>query len=246
LQGRGFRPVLFDPSPRLGGTLNIADKGIGKEKITRLVDSMIAQARESGIELRLGEQATVEKVRALEPCGVFVACGARPFLPPVTGVDGKNVVTAEDVLMGRKSVEGECLIVGSGMTGLETAEVVARAGHKITIADMMPQIGAGVMPWVVGDLSQHLQPYEPTYLLGHKLLKITPEGAAFEPAEGGASVLVKADTVILAMGVRPRKDVVDAFKSAFPDARVIGDAALGGRILEATQAAYGQAFVFTP
>jgi len=44
--------------------------------------------------------------------------------------------------------------------------------------------------------------------------------------------------------VRPQKDVVDHFKAAFPDARVIGDAARAGRIIDATQDAYGQAFVF--
>ena len=67
LQERGFHPVLFDRPTRLGGTLNVADKGIGREKITRLVDSMIAQAEESGVELRLGEEATVEKVQGACP-----------------------------------------------------------------------------------------------------------------------------------------------------------------------------------
>jgi 2,4-dienoyl-CoA reductase-like NADH-dependent reductase (Old Yellow Enzyme family) len=120
LQERGFHPVLFDPSPRLGGTLNVADKGIGRKKITRFVDSMIAQAKESGVDLRLGEEATIEKVKALSPCGVFIACGARPFIPSVPGIDGKNVVTAEDVLLGRAKVKGDCVIAGSGMTGVCT------------------------------------------------------------------------------------------------------------------------------
>jgi hypothetical protein len=62
---------------------------------------MIAQVLESGIELRLGEEATVDKVKALSPCGVFIACGARPFRPPVPGIDGQNVVLAEDVLLGQ-------------------------------------------------------------------------------------------------------------------------------------------------
>jgi pyruvate/2-oxoglutarate dehydrogenase complex dihydrolipoamide dehydrogenase (E3) component len=42
-------------------------------------------------------------------------------MPPVPGIDGSKVVTAEDVLLGRAKVEGDCVIVGSGMTGLETA-----------------------------------------------------------------------------------------------------------------------------
>ena len=246
LKERGFHPVLFDPSPRIGGTLNIADKCLDRNKITRLVDSMIARAKESAIELRLGEEATVEKIEALSPCGIFIACGARPFIPPVPGIDGKNVVTAEDVLLGRAEVKGDCVVVGSGMTGLETAEVVAKAGHKTTVADMLPQIGAGAEVVVILDLKQRLAPYNPTYLPGHKLSAITPEGVELESMETGLSVFVPANTVILALGVRPRKDVVDRVKASFPDARVIGDAACGGRIVDATQDAYGQAFVFEP
>jgi 2,4-dienoyl-CoA reductase-like NADH-dependent reductase (Old Yellow Enzyme family)/thioredoxin reductase len=279
LRQRGFHPVLFDRSPRLGGTLNVADKGIGKEKITRLVDSMIAQAQASGIALRLGEEATVENVKALSPCGVFVACGARPFIPSVPGIDGKNVVTAEDVLLGyaelkgdcvifgsaqtgletaprsmstpqiplelgRAEIKGDCMIVGSGMTGLETAEVVMKAGHQTTIADMLPEIGAGAGMAVILDLKQRMAPYNPAYLTGHKLVKITTDGVELESLKGGSSVFVPASTVILALGVRPQKDVVDHFKAAFPDAHVIGDAARAGRIIDATQDAYGQAFVF--
>jgi hypothetical protein len=59
-------------------------------------------------------------------------------------------------------------------------------------------------------------------------------------------VFVAADTVILAMGFRPYKEVVNRFKAAFPDARIMGDAMRGGRIVDATQDAYGQAFVFEP
>ncbi|MGB7552576.1 MAG: FAD-dependent oxidoreductase, partial [Chromatiaceae bacterium] len=246
LQARGFHTVLFDPSPRLGGTLNVADKGIGKEKITRLVDSMIAQVLESGIELRLGEEATVDKVGALSPCGVFVAVGARPFLPPVPGIDGKNVVIAEDVLLGRTEVKGDCVIVGSGMTGLETAEVVLKAGHRTTIVDMVPQIGAGAEIVVILDLKQRMAPYHPTYLPGHRLVRITTEGVALECMESGLPVFVPAETVIVALGVRPQSDLVNRFKAAFPDARILGDAAHGGRIVDATQDAYGQAFVFEP
>ncbi|HOB52443.1 MAG TPA: FAD-dependent oxidoreductase [Acidobacteriota bacterium] len=246
LQERGFQVVLFDPAPRLGGTLNVADKGLDKEKITRLVDSLIAQVLDSGVELRLGEEATVEKVQALSPCGVFVACGARPIVPPIPGIDGKHVVLAEDVLTGRAALDGDCVVIGSGMTGLETAEVVLRAGHKTTLVDMLPQIGAGAEIIVILDAKQRMAPYDPGYLPGHKLLKIVETGVELECVESGCTVFVQARTVILAMGVRPNREVVDRFRTAFPDARVVGDAARGGRILEATQDAYGQAFVFEP
>jgi hypothetical protein len=77
-------------------------------------------------------------------------------------------------------------------------------------------------------------------------VKITGEGIDLECMETGESVFVPADTVIMALGVRPYKEVIDGFRAAFPDARVIGDAVRGGRIVDATQDAYGQAFVFEP
>jgi len=246
LEERDFHPVLFDPSPRLGGTLNVADRGIDKEKIVRLVDSLVAQVEASSVELRLGEEAIVEKVQALSPCGVFVGCGARPFVPPVPGIDAENVVTAEDVLLGRAESKGVCVVIGSGMTGLETAEVLLQAGHEVTVADMMPQIGAGAEPVVIFDLMNRMAPGNPVYLPGHRLVRITDDGVDLETVTGGEIVTVPADTVVLALGVRPRADVVDAFTAAFPDAHIIGDAVHGGRIIDATQDAYGQAFVFQP
>lgn len=91
-----------------------------------------------------------------------------------------------------------------------------------------------------------MAPYRPTYLLGHWLMKITPEGVDLERIDSGLPVFVPADIVILALGVHPQNDVVDRFKATFSEVRVIGDAARGGRIVDATQDAYGQAFVFEP
>jgi NADPH-dependent 2,4-dienoyl-CoA reductase/sulfur reductase-like enzyme len=70
------------------------------------------------------------------------------------------------VLLGRAKVKGDCVIIGSGMTGLETAEVVLRAGHKTTLVDLMPQIGAGAYIIVILDIKQRLACYNPVCLPG--------------------------------------------------------------------------------
>jgi len=91
-----------------------------------------------------------------------------------------------------------------------------------------------------------MAPFNPTYLPGHRLSRISAASVELECMASGLPVSVPADTVILALGVRPQTEVVDRFKAAFPDARVVGDAVRGGRIVDATQCAYGQAFVFEP
>lgn len=244
LKERGFSPVLFDDGPRMGGTLNTADKGYGKEKITRYLDSLVVQVEKAGIEVRLNEKATVESVKALNPCGVFVACGAEPMFPPIPGIEGENVCTAEDVLLGYTNPTGRVTVIGSGMTGIETAEVLAGRGCRLTLVEMLSSVGPGMYKTVVVDAMSRIMPHDPEILTGHRLERVRPDGVELKRREDGERVFVEADTVVLAMGVSPRKALVEAFKAAFPTVRVIGDAVKGGRILEATQDAHGKAFVF--
>ncbi len=246
LKERGFHPVLMDSADRLGGTLNTADRGYGKEKITSYVRSLICQVHSAGIETRLGEPATVESVRAMAPVGVFVACGAEPLVPPIPGIRGENVCVAEDVLLSRVKPRGRVAIIGSGMTGLETAEMLAMAGCELTIVEMLPRVGNGIYPTVVSDVMSRILPHHPTILVGHRLDGISKSGLELTCLQDGSRVQAEVDHVVLALGVRPREQIADAFRKAFANVRVIGDAARGGRILEATQDAHGQAFVFEP
>ena len=246
LKARGFRPVLLEAGDRLGGTLNIADKGYGKEKITRYCDALIAELAAAGVETRLGQPATVEAVKALSPCGVFLAVGAEPLRLPIPGLDGANVVTAESVLLGNSAPKGRVAVIGSGMTGLETAEMLAGACEALTLVEMLDGVGPGMYPSVVEDVMQRIRPHSPEVLTGHRLVRVTERGVELCRLKDGETVRVAADTVVLAMGVRPRTAVVDAFRAAFPKAVVIGDARKGGRVLEATQDAQGRAFTFEP
>lgn len=246
LKARGFAPVLFEKGERLGGALNTADKGFGKEKITRYVDSLIVQTRQAGIDVRLGEVATPDAVKEIDPCGVFVACGAEPVVPPIPGIDAEWVCTAEDVLLGRAWPEGSVAVIGSGMTGLETAEMLALRGIRLTLVEMQGELGPGMYPPLVADVMGRIEPYAPRVLTGHKLARVMPGGVELVRLSDGEAVCIQADCVVLAMGVRPRRAVADRFRAAFSNVHVIGDARRGGRILEATQDAHGKAFAFEP
>ncbi|HZJ68393.1 MAG TPA: NADH:flavin oxidoreductase, partial [Candidatus Eisenbacteria bacterium] len=56
---------------------------------------------------------------------------------------------------------------------------------------------------------------------------------------------IEADTVVLALGVTPRRKLVDEFRKEFPNAHVIGDANNSGSIQEAIHDGFQEAFVFT-
>ena len=250
LKERGFSPVIFDENARLGGTLNIADKGFGKTIITKYTDSLIAQVTQAKIEVRLQEKATVEMIRALNPCGVFVASGAVPFIPPIKGIDSNNVCTAEDVLTGRSKPKGAVAVVGSGMTGLETAEMLAGNGCEVTLIEMLDSVGPGMYPAVVEDMMSRITPHNPRVLTAHCLKEITTSKIVLTRLTDNEAVEYKVDRVVLAVGVKPRKDITEELCNALDlmhvigNVQVIGDARKSGRILEATQDAHARAFVF--
>ena len=73
--------------------------------------------------------------------------GARPVVPPLPGIDGKNIFTlrtVEDALRIREFVDAthpaSATVVGGGFIGLEMAENLAERGAKVTIVEKMEQL----------------------------------------------------------------------------------------------------------
>ncbi len=245
LAERKFTPVIFEEQPELGGALVIAEKGRHKESISAYIRYLREQVRAAEITVHLGSAPSVQEIEALEPCGVFVACGAQPWRPPVPGTGAAHVCTAEDVLMGRADPSGQVAVIGTGMTGLEAAEILIERGCRITLVEMLPHVGPGMLPMVVDDVMGRVSVGRPTVLTGHRLDAIGADSVQLTRLSDETTEIVPADHVVLAAGVRPRADVAERYRS-LPGVRVIGDAARSGRILEATQDAYAQASVFAP
>ena len=78
---------------------------------------------------------------------LVIATGASPFVPPVQGLDLKNVFvmrTPDDAIGLREAVEaGEirrAVVAGGGFIGLEVAENLAAKGVKTTVIDFAPHV----------------------------------------------------------------------------------------------------------
>ncbi|MDD3165734.1 MAG: FAD-dependent oxidoreductase, partial [Oscillospiraceae bacterium] len=246
LQQRGFRVTLFEKNSALGGQLELAHRPPNKEKILWLKQGMIAQVKHAGIDVRLNTEATVDAVRALAPCAVFVCCGSDPIRPQrIPGVNQANVYSVPQILSGAVTVENQNVcIVGSGLAGMETGVFLGEKGCKITILEMAPQIGAGLFPQVLDDVKNELAPYGTEIHAGTALKAINPDGTVTAATADGSEVRFAADAVVLAMGVKPKTDTVDAMRAAFDHVIAMGDAVKSGRALEAITDGYTKAWVF--
>lgn len=243
LAERGFQVTLLEKQPMLGGTLNLADKPPHKELVTKLTKAMVRQVEVLGVDVRCETEATPEMVKALAPEAVFLATGAAPIIPKLPGIELANVHLAEDVVAGKAKPSGKVAVIGTGMTGLETAEMLGNMGCKLTLVEMLPEIGPGIFPVIRNDILGRIMAFEPELLPGHRLVEIVPGSIRMEKADG-TQAEVQVDHVVLSLGTAPNPALAEAFETACGRVIPIGDATQAGRIYEATKDAFDKAYHF--
>ena len=59
-----------------------------------------------------------------------------------------------------------------------------------------------------------------------------------------STVVIPADSVVLALGVRPRSALAESFESCCPQVHIVGDARRGGRIATAVREGFEAAYIF--
>jgi len=70
---------------------------------------------------------------------VLVATGSDPVKPEALQVDGRQVITSDDLLT-LKELPERMLIIGAGVTGCEYASMFATLGTKVTVVEMVDSI----------------------------------------------------------------------------------------------------------
>ena len=243
LAKRGFHTVLFEAADRLGGTVNLAAVPPHKSMLTEFVETMDAQLKEAGVEIRLNTCADAEAVKSVDAEAVFLAVGGKPVLPDIPGIG--SAVTAEAVLQDPSLVKGgNVVVIGGGVTGLETAETFAPE-HKVTVVEMLDKIGGNLYPSIVLHLAQEIMKNGGMIAKGKQLTAVEPGSVTVKDTKSGEETKIPADTVVLAMGVRSNRPDAEALREAFDDKLIlVGDSCRPGQIYDAMHSAYNKAFVY--
>ena len=242
LAKRGFAVTLYEKADKLGGTVNLAAVPPNKTMLKEFIETMEAELKCAGVEVKLCTEATPAVLKEDGAEFVFMTAGGTPSILPVEGID--KAVTAEDVLDGKAEVKGEAVIIGGGVTGLETAETLA-AEHKVTVVEMLDKVGGNLYPSVVMHLVQEIMKSGGAIAKGKALVEIKDGEVIVKDTKSGETEAIKADTVILAAGVRSARPYYDELKAAYGNRLVLaGDSDRPGQIFDAMHSAYDRAFVF--
>ena len=123
---RGHAVTLFEAAEAIGGQFNLARRIPGKEEFDETLRYFGHQLRETGVELRLGTQATPQMLASFD--AVVLATGVVPRKLVLEGHDHPRVVGYVDVLRGKVVPGKRVAIIGAGGIGFDVAEFLAQAG----------------------------------------------------------------------------------------------------------------------
>ena len=241
---RGFKPIILEKTDQLGGQLQLANKPPKKEKINWLIDYLRTQVEKLGVEIRYNTPATIEILKELNPYAIFVAQGANPIIPKsIPGINGEKVLTCKDVLSGKvKLTDKKVAVVGSGLTGIETAHLLISDKNQVSVFEMEDEIGPGVYFQNLIDVMNHMRPLGVKLYPKHKLIEIDGSTAIFENTETKEKQSYNFDYIVISLGTTPNRELIDEIEENFSKVSVLGDAKKSGRIRNAMESGFELAY----
>ena len=238
LARRGFSVTVFEKNDRPGGQVIAASSGHLKEKLYWCIEDLMTEATSLGIDFRFGTVANENNVRQLNPYAIILAAGSKPVIPrSIKGIDGDNVCAAPDILLGKTELKNKkTAVVGSGLTGLETAEFLALAGNEVVIIEAADTVAPKAWFQHVDDSLSRLEPLGVKIMTSSSLVSIGDN--SIEVSKSGVIENIDCDYVVMAVGVRGDRSLLDDMQNITVNTFVVGDAGSGGSIGKANLDAF--------
>lgn len=237
LAKRGFSVVVVEKESCAGGQINLADKPPHKEKIHWCIEDLEANALKAGVRIEYNVTADKKLVDECNADFVIIATGGNAVHPKAFVKD--NVVTVTEILNGSVKLENaDVCVIGSGMTGLETSELLAEQGNNVTIVEMADSIAPGAWFQQLDDVMPKLKEHNTRFYTSTKLTDIKEDGVTVTDLKSGKVFDIPCSKVVLSMGVKPDNSLYEELKADNKNVFAIGDCVKVGRIANATESAY--------
>ncbi|MCK4793302.1 MAG: FAD-dependent oxidoreductase [Desulfobacteraceae bacterium] len=237
---RGHKVMLWEKASKLGGQINLAAIPPMKQELSKWIIYLSTQVKKAQVKVELNKEATPELIEKEKPDVVIVATGGKPLTPAIPGVEGKKVVTANEVLEGKLAISrGKVLIIGGGMAGCEIADMLADTGYNqttgsvpVTIVEMLADIGLDVIPQTRMLLLPRLREKGVEVITSATVREFLEDGVIIIK-DGQEETIRGMDFIILACGTESVDELSAKIKDKVPEVYVIGDAKAPRKALEA-------------
>ncbi len=159
----------------------------------------------------LKKELHIQDGRVINYDKLLIATGAKPFIPPISGVqnvqyyclhsleDAKTIVNR-----AKASKSGEATIIGGGLLGLELAKALSDRGLNSTVIEIFPYLLPRQLDPEGGEFLQHLlnKKFRFSFILNAKSNSIKQENETITIHMD--DVVHKCDFLLFSAGVKPR------------------------------------------
>ena len=232
---RGHHVTLYEKG-KLGGSLITAGAAKFKSDIRNLTNYYIAQMEKLDIKL-VHEKATTDIVQKENYDEVIVSTGKVPKSFHINGLDKITTVHATDILSKKTNVGGNVIIIGGGLTGVETALYLADQGKNVTIVEKSGSIMNDDLVTFKTSYSEMLNQQTVSILTNSELKEIHDGEVVIHHGEVRKKLI--ADAIVLAHGYSSNEDFVSNLKKQINiHVHSIGDGKQPGKIYDAIHAGF--------
>ena len=139
--------------------------------------------------------------KVLTTRNIVIAAGARPFVPPIPGIESVGYYTS-DSLWEMRDLPARLVVLGGGPIGSELTQCFARFGSKVTQVEMLPRILIREDPEISQMITERFIEEGVDVRLNHKAKEFRKEdGRKILLCEhGGEDVRIEFDELLVAVG----------------------------------------------
>lgn len=237
---RGHQVVLYEKGGSMGGALKFARHVDFKYGLWEFANVLERRVKERAVEVHMDTAVTREIVEREDPDVLLIAAGAAPFKPRLEGIDGPNVHFAEEIY-GHEDIAGQNVaVLGGGLVGCETAAHLARMGRSVAIIEMRDDVAKDSDCFYRTAVKVDLEKNHVRLLVGASGQRVTEEGIIVKKTDGNEE-LVRADSVLCAVGYRADHRLFTELSQSAPIVQMLGDARRPGKVRDAVRDGYYEA-----
>ena len=227
---KGHAVTLFEKTDHLGGNLLPGTKSPYKSEMIEVIEYLSTMLKKNRVPINLNTEVTMEHIRREAPDLVVLAIGSAPIIPMISGIGYDHVVLAEDVLLGRKAVGKNVVIIGGGSVGVETAELLNAQDKDVLIIEMGKDILSDLSPALKTSLASRVSRTRIQILTDQKVIKIRKHSVVMNREK-----IKNSETVVLAVGYHSNNKLINEVKEYNIPYAVIGDAVKPRKIFDAVK-----------
>ena len=231
---RGHAVTVFERDEDPGGQMLLSRAVPGREEFSGHLPWLAGAAARAGVALRLGVEASADRVLAERPDVVIVATGATLGLPAIPGILDSPVVDAYEILKRPHGGVARALVIGGDIRGVAVARILAAKGVEVVLAEasreLVTDIGMRSRRFQAGALEELANV---TIHLGTTVESLAERSATLW--NGTARWEIDVDMVVPTRMLLPVTGIADELCDRAPslDVHVVGDCAQPRTALEA-------------